>query len=55
VSSKALLDRIVAILAKPRPIVQLGDYYGPEPRKIFADPVRDMDIIAARQGPELVN
>jgi two-component system, chemotaxis family, chemotaxis protein CheY len=55
VSSKALLDRIVAILAKPRPIVQLGDYYGPEPRKIFADPVRDMDIMAARQGPELVN
>ena len=34
VSSKALLDRIVAILAKPRPIVQLGDYYGPEPRKL---------------------
>src|SRR4051794_20527107 len=47
VSSKALLDRIVAILAKPRPIVQRGDYYGPEPRKVFSDPVRDLDIAAA--------
>lgn len=33
VSGKALLDRIVAILTKPRPMVRLGDYYGPEPRK----------------------
>lgn len=40
VSAQALLDRIVAILAKPRPIVQHGDYYGPEPRKLFLDPVR---------------
>src|SRR5262245_52001610 len=32
-SRKALLDRIVAILTKPRPMVRLGDYYGPEPRK----------------------
>src|SRR6201989_1594720 len=27
VSSKGLLDRIISILASPRPIVQLGDYY----------------------------
>jgi DNA-binding response OmpR family regulator len=33
VSGKALLDRITAILTKPRPMVRLGDYYGPEPRK----------------------
>src|SRR5882672_3996708 len=33
VSGKALLDRIVAILTKPRPMVRLGDYYGPEPGK----------------------
>jgi two-component system, chemotaxis family, chemotaxis protein CheY len=33
VSGKALLDRMVAILTKPRPMVRLGDYYGPEPRK----------------------
>jgi CheY-like chemotaxis protein len=34
VSSQALLTRIVAVVAKPRPIVQIGDYYGPEPRKM---------------------
>jgi two-component system, chemotaxis family, chemotaxis protein CheY len=33
VSGKALMDRIVAILTRPRPMVRLGDYYGPEPRK----------------------
>src|SRR5262249_4491347 len=33
VSGKALLDRITAIITKPRPMVRLGDYYGPEPRK----------------------
>jgi two-component system chemotaxis response regulator CheY len=38
VSGKALLDRIVAILAKPRPMVHLGDYYGPEPRNLFYEP-----------------
>jgi DNA-binding response OmpR family regulator len=37
VSAQALLDRLIAILAKPRPIVQLGDYYGPEPRKFLVD------------------
>jgi CheY-like chemotaxis protein len=40
VSAKALLDRIVAILASPRPIVKVGDYYGPEPRRTFAEPER---------------
>ncbi len=29
VSAQALLDRLTAIVAKPRPVVQLGDYYGP--------------------------
>jgi two-component system, chemotaxis family, chemotaxis protein CheY len=33
VSGKALLDRMVTILTRPRPMVRLGDYYGPEPRK----------------------
>lgn len=33
VSSKTLLDRLVAILMKPRPIVKVGNYYGPEPRR----------------------
>jgi CheY-like chemotaxis protein len=38
VSGQALLDRIVSILARPRPIVQVGDYYGPKPRKLFLTP-----------------
>jgi CheY-like chemotaxis protein len=40
ISAKALLDRLVTILAKPRPMVQVGSYYGPEPRKQFPDPVQ---------------
>ncbi|HZP79100.1 MAG TPA: response regulator [Pseudolabrys sp.] len=34
VSSKALYDRMVSVLAWPRPIVQRGSYYGPEPRRM---------------------
>ena len=37
VSAKSLYDRLVAITLQPRPIVQLGDYYGPEPRKLMAE------------------
>ena len=33
VSSTAILARFVSILAKPRPMVRRGDYYGPAPRK----------------------
>ena len=36
VSTKALQDRMVAVLTKPRPVVQQGDYYGPAPRKMIA-------------------
>jgi DNA-binding response OmpR family regulator len=46
VSAQALLDRMVSILVKPRPIVRLGDYYGPEPRRPFVDPIRKPLIIA---------
>ena len=42
VSGKALLDRIVAILTHPRAMVRLGDYYGPEPRKLFFEPAQKM-------------
>jgi CheY-like chemotaxis protein len=35
VSAKTLANRLVSILAKPRVSVRLGDYYGPEPRKIL--------------------
>ena len=37
VSGKALLDRMVSIIAKPRRMVRSGDYYGPEPRKLFCE------------------
>src|SRR3954454_4897823 len=47
VSSKGLLDRIVSILVTPRPIVQLGDYYGPEPRNFFPDPEQPLEEIVA--------
>jgi two-component system chemotaxis response regulator CheY len=34
VSTKSLQDRLMAVLTKPRQIVQSGDYYGPTPRKM---------------------
>jgi two-component system, chemotaxis family, chemotaxis protein CheY len=32
VSAKALFDRLISILLKPRESVQFGEYYGPAPR-----------------------
>ena len=37
VSAKALYDRLLSITLRPRPVVQLGDYYGPEPRKLVSE------------------
>jgi two-component system, chemotaxis family, chemotaxis protein CheY len=37
VSAKALFERLVSILLKPRAAVQLGKYYGPEPRLPMSD------------------
>jgi DNA-binding response OmpR family regulator len=34
VSSKALRDRMVAVLTQSRPAVRSGDYYGPVPRRL---------------------
>ena len=45
VSAKALYDRLVSIMTQPRPVVQLGDYYGPEPRKLMSDSLDDAPII----------
>src|SRR5487761_1925599 len=45
VSAKAIYDRLVSIMTQPRPVVQLGDYYGPEPRKLLSDGVDD-DLLA---------
>jgi two-component system, chemotaxis family, chemotaxis protein CheY len=44
VSAKALYDRLVSITIQPRPAVQLGDYYGPEPRKLTSDAVESADL-----------
>ena len=53
VSAQALLDRLTLILAKPRPIVQLGDYYGPEPRRHFPDPIRQTAVAGPPDGTSL--
>ena len=34
-SAQALHDRLVTIMANPRPIVQREGYYGPEPRRLL--------------------
>ena len=38
VSAKALFDRLISILLKPRESVRVGDYYGPAPRGPMLDP-----------------
>jgi len=45
VSAKAIYDRLVSIVVQPRPVVQLGDYYGPEPRKMMSEPLDDAPIV----------
>jgi hypothetical protein len=35
-SPKALRDRLVSILMRPRPMVQIGKYYVPQPRRPIA-------------------
>jgi CheY-like chemotaxis protein len=35
-SPKALRDRLISILLRPRPMVQIGKYYVPEPRRPIA-------------------
>jgi two-component system, chemotaxis family, chemotaxis protein CheY len=49
VSAKAIYDRLVSITLQPRPSVQLGDYYGPEPRNQAIEAVETVD-----HGPPLV-
>lgn len=49
VSARALMTRIVSVIAKPRPFVRIGNYYGPEPRKLWTykpdDPNHDRFVI----------
>jgi two-component system, chemotaxis family, chemotaxis protein CheY len=46
VSAKSLHDRLLSITTQPRAVVQLGDYYGPEPRKLVADS-KEQDVLAS--------
>lgn len=50
VSLKALRDRMIAVLVKPRPLVKSGDYYGPAPRKLAADIHIDGDEAVVRKA-----
>jgi YesN/AraC family two-component response regulator len=45
VSSKALADRLTAVLNSPRKLIRKGDYYGPEPRKPKAANIDDNIIM----------
>ncbi len=54
VSAKALYDRLVSITMQPRPVVQLGDYYGPEPRKLVTD-AADEAALASTTAVSVVN
>jgi DNA-binding response OmpR family regulator len=47
VSAKSLYDRLVAITMQPRPAVHLGDYYGPEPRRLANDTVENVGIASS--------
>jgi CheY-like chemotaxis protein len=44
VSAQQLLDRFISILAKPRATVQVGNYYGPEPRRLLPGKARLLDV-----------
>jgi two-component system, chemotaxis family, chemotaxis protein CheY len=48
VSSKALQDRVIAVLTKPRQIMQNGGYYGPTPRKLATAALAENDREIAR-------
>lgn len=39
VSAKTLKSRMISVLLNPRPSVQIGNYYGPAPRKLIDDPM----------------
>lgn len=47
VSAKAVYDRLLSILLKPRQSVRLGEYYGPAPRRPTALPAPDRPSPAA--------
>jgi CheY-like chemotaxis protein len=52
VSSQALLARFISIIANPRRMVRIGDYYGPEPRRRFS--VKSKSGIRAGHGRSFI-
>jgi DNA-binding response OmpR family regulator len=42
VSAQTLRNRMISIFARPRASVQVGNYYGPAPRKLIDVPLRDV-------------
>jgi two-component system chemotaxis response regulator CheY len=53
VSAQSLLDRLTAIFANPRELVQMGDYYGPQPRRLFDDPITEPSVAPRPEGTSL--
>src|SRR5271154_5098489 len=51
VSAKSIYDRLVSIITQPRPLVQLGDYYGPEPRKLSGEGGDEADLLTSLADP----
>ncbi len=51
VSAKSIYDRLVSIVTQPRPLVQLGDYYGPEPRKLAGDAGEEANLLTSLADP----
>jgi two-component system, chemotaxis family, chemotaxis protein CheY len=49
VSAKALFDRLISIVLKPRASVRLGEYYGPAPRR----PMRPLKVDDSGLTPTL--
>jgi CheY-like chemotaxis protein len=49
-SPKALRDRLTSILLKPRPMLKLGEFYVPQPRRLSA-PAAAAEESAASEAP----
>jgi two-component system, chemotaxis family, chemotaxis protein CheY len=55
VSAQAILDRIVGIFMRPRPMVHLPNYYGPAPRGLLAQYLKgEPDLAGRRPGAAFV-
>ena len=54
-SPKALRDRLTSILLKPRPMLKLGEFYVPQPRRLAAPPpdqAEDSFVVAESAAAE---